>query len=82
MIRRHGVYRRAAFLSVVYSENFSTGAVENTRGTYGYHSPAQVQLVLTGGEGCSLGPGRGERWNYGTGQVRNAAAKREWSQMT
>lgn len=49
MIRRCGIYRRAAFLSVVYSNDFSSGAVENTKGTYGYHSPVQAQFVSRGG---------------------------------
>ena len=49
MIRRHGIYRRAAFLSVVYSDDFSTGVVENTRRNYGYHSPVQVWFVFRGG---------------------------------
>lgn len=71
MIRRHGIYRRAAFLSVVYSDNFSTGVMENTRDTYGYHSPAQVQFVF------GVEEGHGERWSYWKGYVHNATAKRD-----
>lgn len=49
MIRRHSVYRRAAFLSVFYPANFSKGVVENITGTYGCQDPMQVQFAFTGG---------------------------------
>lgn len=50
MIRRCGSYRAAAFLFVVYSDDFSTGVAENTRGTCGYCSPLRVQFVFRDGE--------------------------------
>lgn len=45
--------------------------MENTRDTYGYHSPAQVQFVF------GVEEGHGERWSYWKGYVHNATAKRD-----
>lgn len=49
MIRSHSIYRRAAFLSILYPVNFSKGVVENARSTYGCQDPMQVQFAFRSG---------------------------------
>ncbi|KAK4830711.1 hypothetical protein QYF61_012971 [Mycteria americana] len=46
--RVYGQHATCVPVPQLYSDDFST-AVENTRGSYGYHSPVQVQFVFRGG---------------------------------